>query len=313
MPGPSTIGSFLLLAATLAFSAPTTAQKDVSEAAQQKAAFLSSAPWQAFLADVGGEWSVDWCAATGTPGAIWGSGVPLADWRVNSLEEARRHAHALLRERSELLGLGDSEFREVIGARMSRVWTFTFDQFFRGIPVLEGRADVRVHMVGRVPMFGAKAWRVPADFDVMPAFDADTALAIAWQQVGAPTGAPQPAAVAAPRLVIWADVAAAAPQAPRLYWEVAISNVDAQGNGPIGRHYVDAKTGAYVRFQTDKHECGFAGCTIGAGDDSVAGPRRPRTSSRRRPSTPPSRSRAGPAPASTPSRRSSTRRCRASC
>jgi len=97
MPGPSTIGSFLLLAATLAFSAPTTAQKDVSEAAQQKAAFLSSAPWQAFLADVGGEWSVDWCAATGTPGAIWGSGVPLADWRVNSLEEARRHAHALLR------------------------------------------------------------------------------------------------------------------------------------------------------------------------------------------------------------------------
>jgi len=266
MPRSHFVGLSAALAAALAFSATTTAQKDVSEAAQQKSAFLSSAPWQAFLADVGGEWSVEWCAATGSPGAIWGSGVPLADWRVNSLDEARRHAHALLRERSELLGLGDSEFREVIGARMSRVWTFTFDQFFRGIPVLEGRADVRVHMVGRVPMFGAKAWRIPADFDVLPAFDADTALAIAWQQVGAPTGAPQPAAVAAPRLVIWADVDAAAPQAPRLFWEVAISNVDDQGSGPIGRHYVDAKTGAYARFQTDKHECGFAGCTIGAGD-----------------------------------------------
>ena len=265
MPRNHLVGFSAALAAALAFSAPTTAQKNVSEAAQQKAAFLSSASWQSFLGDVGGEWSVDWCAATGTPGAIWGSGIPLADWRVNSLEEARRHAHALLRERSELLGLGDSEFREVIGARMSRVWTFTFDQFFRGVPVLEGRADVRVHMVGRVPMFGAKAWRVPADFDVLPAFDADTALAIAWQQVGAPTGAPQPAAVAAPRLVIWADVDAVAPQTPRLYWEVAISNVDAEGNGPIGRYYVDAKTGAYVRFQTDKHECGFAGCTIGTG------------------------------------------------
>jgi hypothetical protein len=251
------------LVTLVAIAVPAIAQDVDAAARQQEAAFQASAPWQDFLADAGGEWRVEWCAATGTPRAIWGSGMPLADWRENSLEEARRHANQLLRERSELLGLGDSEFREVIGARMHRVWSFTFDQFHRGLPVLGGRADVRVHMVGRVSMFGAKAVKIPADFDLLPAFDADTALAIAWQQVGAPTGAPQPGAVKPPRLVIWSDVEAKTLQTPRLQWEVAINNVDAAGNGPIGRYYVDARTGAFARFETDKHECGFDGCTIG--------------------------------------------------
>ena len=265
--GPSCPGRSLVaipLAAALAFAGPVAAQKHADEAIAQRAAFLSSPAWRTFLDAAGGEWSVDWCAATGTPGAIWGSGLPLADWRENSLAEARRHAHELLRQHADLLGLGASEFREAIGARMHRVWIFTFDQHFRGLPVLGGRADVRVHVVGRVPMFGAKAVPVPADFAVVPSFDADTALAIAWQRVGAPTGAPQPARVNAPRLVIWSDVAAATPQAPRLCWEVAISNVDQQGNGPIGRHLVDATSGALVHYLDDKHECGFAGCAAGA-------------------------------------------------
>jgi hypothetical protein len=250
------------IAMALAFTAPIAAQKHADEATAQRAAFLSSPAWRTFLDAAGGEWSVDWCAATGTPGAIWGSGLPLADWRDNSLAEARRHAHELLRQHADLLGLGASEFREAIGARMHRVWTFTFDQHFRGLPVLGGRADVRVHMVGRVPMFGAKAVPIPADFEVVPSFDADTALAIAWQQLGAPTGAPQPARVAAPRVVIWSDLEAAAPQAPRLCWEVAVSNVDAEGRGPIGRYLVDARSGAVLRFVSDKHECGFDGCAV---------------------------------------------------
>ncbi|MFN9277999.1 MAG: hypothetical protein ACK6D2_19950, partial [Planctomycetota bacterium] len=158
--GPSCPGRSLVaipLAAALAFAGPVAAQKHADEAIAPRAAFLSSPAWRTFLDAAGGEWSVDWCAATGTPGAIWGSGLPLADWRENSLAEARRHAHELLRQHADLLGLGASEFREAIGARMHRVWTFTFDQHFRGLPVLGGRADVRVHVVGRVPMFGAKA------------------------------------------------------------------------------------------------------------------------------------------------------------
>ena len=80
-----------------------------------------------------------------------------------------------------------------------------------------------------------------------------SAVAIAWQALAqAPTGARQPAAVAAPRLVIWGDVHSTQPVDPRLAWEVAISNVDRAGNGPIGRWYVDAKTGALLRYENDK-------------------------------------------------------------
>ncbi len=32
------------------------------------------------------------------------------------------------------------------------------------IDVIGGRADVRVHMVGRVPMLGSTAWPIPANF-----------------------------------------------------------------------------------------------------------------------------------------------------
>jgi hypothetical protein len=67
---------------------------------------------------------------------------------------------------------------------MGRTWTFTFDQFFRGLPVIGGRADVRVHMVGRVPMFGSTAWQIPADFDTGPALTTKRATAIAWQALG---------------------------------------------------------------------------------------------------------------------------------
>lgn len=240
---------------------PAFAQKDLSPTAAAKSAMLASPAWQELLEQAPGEWRVDWCNATGTPRAIWGTGIPLTNWRENSLAEARRHANQLLRDRAALLGLGTSEFREVIGARMSRVWTFTFDQFFRGLPVIGGRADVRVHMAGRVSMFGSMAWQIPADFGVTPAIDAETATAIAWQRQGElPTGAPQPAPVAAPRLVIWGDVSAAEVQRPVLAWEIAISNVAADGKGTIGRWYVDARTGATLSFTNDKHECGF-GCT----------------------------------------------------
>jgi hypothetical protein len=252
------------LVASLALAVPAFAQKNSSLTSIRQAEFYGSSAWQQFLGETGGQWRVEWCAATGTPKAIWGSGVPLGDWRTNSLEEARRHAHLLLQKHGAMLGLGTSEFREVIGSRMGRTWVLVYDQFFRGLPVIGGRADVRVHMVGRVPMFGATAFPIPADFGVVPAFDAETATVIAWQALGSePTGVSQPAPIAAPRLVIDADVEAADLQTPTLAWEVAISNVAADGSGPIGRYYVDAKTGKVLRFVNDKHECGLAGCTVG--------------------------------------------------
>ncbi|MFY9340958.1 MAG: hypothetical protein WAT39_00620 [Planctomycetota bacterium] len=254
--------------ASVLLALPLLAQKDDSPAGRQLAAFYQGPAWQRLLEQAGGEWRVEWCAATGTPKAIWGSGLPLGGWRENSLDEARRHANLLLQQQAELLGLGTSEFREVIGSRMGRTWVLVFDQFFRGLPVIGGRADVRVHMVGRVPMLGSTAWPIPANFATVPALTAETANAIAWQALGGvPTGVAQPAAVAAPRLVIWGDITATTPQVPVLAWEVAISNVGADGRGPVGRWYVDAANGRVLHFASDKHECGF-GC--GHGTPAVA-------------------------------------------
>ena len=256
----------VVLGAAAAFAAgvPALAQKHASEADYQQAFWLQSEPWQQFLAKNGGNWRVEWSAATSTPKAIWGSGVPLSGWRENSLEEARRHANQMLLEHRELLRLGASGFREIIGSRMGQTWTFTFQQTFLGLDVIGGRADVRVHMKGRVPMLGSMAFPIPADFDVKPTIDATLAHALAWQALGElPTSVPQPADQKAPRLVIWGDVQAGDIAPFRLAYEVGVSNVDAGGNGAIGRFFVDAKTGAVLHYQNDKHECGFDGCGIG--------------------------------------------------
>jgi hypothetical protein len=230
-------------------------------AALQEAAWRQSEPWQQFVRQHGSNWQVEWSPATATPKAIWGQGIDLPDWRDNSLEEARRQANHLLLDQAAMLGIDGSEFREIIGARMHRVWTFQFRQYHAGLEVIGGRADVRVHMVGRVPMIGSTFWPIPDDFVTTPSFDAGTAWMIAWQQLASrPTGVKQPNEASAPRLVIWGDITAADLAEVHLAWEVPISNVDAQGNGPIGRYYVDARAGKVLHYVNDKHECGLAGC-----------------------------------------------------
>jgi hypothetical protein len=226
----------------------------------QGSSFRSKSAYQDFLTATGGQWVAQWHAATLTPRAIYGTGLPLADWRGNSLEEARRHALQALEQHRGLLGLGTSEFRESIGARMGRSWTFKFDQYFRGVPCVGGRADVRVNMKGVIAMLGSQAWPIPAEFGTAPAIAGPVAQAIAWAEAGTPTGAVQPAPVAEPRLVIWGDTNASDVAPFFLAWEVAVSNVDAQGNGPIGRYYVDAKSGAVLHWQSDKHQCGYTAC-----------------------------------------------------
>lgn len=228
--------------------------------------------WQRFQEQHPGTWVSQWNPATGTPKAIFGSGLPIADWRENSLTEARRHADKLLRDQGELLGLGTSEFRESIGARMGRTWSFVYEQYFRGLPVLGGRADVRVNMVGRIAMFGSVAFPIPADFVTVPRLDELAARRIAWAQVTVPLFlVGQPGVARLPRLVIWGDAEAVALAPFHLAWEIPISAVDAEGNGPIGRYYVDANTGAVLHYTNDKHECGLAACTLRARSDEPAG------------------------------------------
>lgn len=238
---------------------PRSTDRTMQEAVASSA---SRTAWNEFRSLHPGPWQADWCVATGTPRAIYGTGLPLADWRGNSLEEARRQANQLLAEQERLLGLGASDFREIIGQRIGRNWSFVFDQFFRGLPVIGGRADVRVSMTGRIAMFGSKAWPIAPDFVVTPTISLETAAAIAWATAGVePPANPQPGRERASRLVIWGDVHATERVTPVLAWEVPVSALQAGGAGPLGRYYVDAQTGAVLRYVNDKHDCGDPGCT----------------------------------------------------
>ncbi len=250
-------GSLLAQSSAAPASAPSPTAGPTSGCASAWHTFQEEAGQQ----EAGGGWLVAWHAATGTPRAIYGGGLPLADWRENSLGEGRRHAHLQLQQRTELLGLHGSEFRERIGARMGRTWTFTFEQWFAGLPVIGGRADVRIHMRGRLVHLGSTAWPIAADFATTPAIGEEHATGIAWLGAGCePNATPQPGTPRASRLVIWGDAEAAAPAPCVLAWQIPISAVDRNGNGPIGTAYVDARTGAFLRFVDDKHECGLAGC-----------------------------------------------------
>ena len=252
------------ICASVLLAAPLWAQEPSSPEFPSPKAALDGFRQQQSLAD--GQWIVRWHPATGTPSAIYGTGLRLADWRENSLEEARRHALQLLQQHSDMLGLGTSDFRENIGARMGRSWSLTFEQWFRGVPVVEGRADIRINMTGVVAMMGSRAWPIPANFDTTPAIDGGVATAIAWNGVDA-----QPAAnLPAPRLVIWGDIDAAQ-QAPFfLAWEVAVQTNGAAGERQYGRSYIDAKTGAKLHYQNDLHQCGFEGCKRNADSDLPA-------------------------------------------
>nr|MCU0867942.1 hypothetical protein [Planctomycetota bacterium] len=259
------IGALLLCATRLAAQDPTPTPAAV-QPGPHGLTLVTDPPadcldaWHRFTDRHPGAFRAHWNLATGTPSAVYGEGMAIADWRGSSLEEARRHAAAVLEQESELLRLGRSDFRETIGARMGRTWSFTFDQYFAGLPVIGGRADVRVSMAGRIAMLGSVAFEIPNDFSTTPAVGAEAATFTAWQNLGEPpTANPQAAPSPAPRLVIWGDTAARQRTAPRLCWEVAISNIAADGSGKIGRSYVDAQTGGVLRHENDKHQCG-AGC-----------------------------------------------------
>ncbi|MSR38373.1 MAG: hypothetical protein EXS02_05995 [Planctomycetes bacterium] len=217
--------------------------------------------WQRFLATAGGQWISHWSPATNTPTAVFGTGLSIADWRGNSQAEASRHARQLLVDQQELLGLGTSEFREAIAARIGGMWSFVYDQYYRGLPVLAGRADVRVHMTGKVSMFGSAALPIAADFVIVPSIDELNAARISWQALGQQPRAKQPNDKRPLRLVIYGDLKAPALTKAQLAYEVPVSAVDFEGRGPIGRYLIDAHSGEVLTYINDKHECGIPGCT----------------------------------------------------
>jgi len=267
MPVPRTAAVLLLAAALPTLTSTVARSQDAPDlrpgidfAALDAAPARDSAAFAAFAQQNGGTWWTRWCPATGTPLEIFGTGLPIADWH-DSLADARVHANAALVAYAQLLGLHDDEFREAIGAPFGRVFSFTFEQYHRGIPVIDGRADVRVHRSGRIAFLGSRAFQVPAGLPVVPAIASDAADAIAWLALGKLRQQPLAGKARATRLVIWGDADSDRLATVALCWEVPVDAVDRNGDGPIGRYYVDALTGAVRHYTNDKHSCGLHGCS----------------------------------------------------
>ena len=144
--------------ALLVLAAPT------AQSLQARAQDPQSAAWLRFVQQNSDSWVADWNKATGTPAAIWGPGLRVEARPITSIARARAHANAVLDQHAQLLGLGASRFVERIASKQRRVYMFVYDQTFAGLPVIGGRADVRVHDVGVVSMFGSQAVPIAAGF-----------------------------------------------------------------------------------------------------------------------------------------------------
>lgn len=193
-------------------------------------------------------WRANWNKATGTPKQVFGPGLPVSG-KVDSVERAQAIARDVLRQYADLLGLGTSEFDVEIATKVAQTYVLVYGQSFRGLEVLGGRADVRLHQSGVVSMFGSKAVAIEPGFGVEPFIAAAAALEFAQRELDVATDSPN-----APRLVIHADVEGASPAQPLLCWECPIDSRDT-GKFIVGRAYVNAKTGELVEFQDDVYTC----------------------------------------------------------
>ncbi len=255
------VASSLLALPLASQSAATAAVDTVVRPATQRGTFIHGEPFEALRQRIGGFWTARWNVATATPACVIGTGLRLDGWRGDGADEARRHAAEFFTRHGDLFSLRGIELREASCARMGQTWALVYEQFHRGLPVLGGRADIRIHGQGVLSMAGAVALQIAEGFDVVPGIDEGVAFAAAFaQQKSGVSRARQPIVPAPPRLVVWFDPDAGAPASPRLCWEVAISNLDKDGSGAVGRCYVDAKTGLVVRYENDKHACWTPTC-----------------------------------------------------
>ncbi|MHC5064612.1 MAG: hypothetical protein ACYTG5_11640, partial [Planctomycetota bacterium] len=211
--------------------------------------------WQTFESEQGPGWQVQWSKATGSPKAIYGRGLRLQAGRVEDLETARRLAQQVLEDRAGLLGRGGSEFVEIIGSKAARVWTFVYEQRFRGMPVIGGRADIRIHENGILAMFGSTAAQIPAGMNLNPRINADLAEFYSYRDLGISPSEPGPLQEQRPagELVLWMDMNAAVASLPRLAWRIRVDEREAQVT--VGSSFVDAQTGAILEYKNEVYQC----------------------------------------------------------
>lgn len=212
-----------------------------------------AAAFQAFVAEHGPH-QARWHRATGTPTEVFGRGLAVGPAVARDPEAARNHALALITEHADLLANDGDSWVPRITRRVGPLVILVFDQYHAGLPVVGGRADVRIHLSGRVSMLGAKSFSIDDEESPWPGVAPGDAIQAACAELDVRSLDPRVLALQPPphRLVYWADANAAAPQSARLCWEVT---VDAVREKLVGRAYVDARTGRLLGYETDIGFC----------------------------------------------------------
>lgn len=236
----------LLLITSITLCSTTLAQGTTLSPQQQA--------WQEFQRTNPGHWVAHWDSGTGTPDEIYGQGLRLPG-PIESLAEARVAAQGVLDQYSTLLGRGESDFVERIGSKVKRVFILVYDQEYKGLPVLSGRADVIINERGVVSLLGSSAVQFPDGFGLQPAISAAAAKVIGEDYLLSRQSQKQNPA--APKLVIWTDTEEQR-AIPHLAWEIQIDERPEQLI--VGKAYVDAKQGTYLGFENEVFTCGS--CTL---------------------------------------------------
>jgi hypothetical protein len=208
--------------------------------------------WSAFVA-AHGPHSARWNRASGTPSEVFGSGVVTALPGEGDVG-MRRLVHEFLDAHANLVGRPGVQWGERYLRRVGPLHTAVLQQFHAGIPVVGGRADVRVHVRGKVSMFGAIAFEIADPDQVWPGIDPETAALVAHAELGLTDVEvrtfgllPHPH-----QLVYYAEPTRPESQQARLCWEIVVDQLDA---GVVGRAYVDARRPALVGYQSDLSFC----------------------------------------------------------
>lgn len=243
-----------------------TAKQFLPNPVRDAALAAAHAGYQGFLDREGERWESRWNYATGTPKAIWGPGLQVSERAVETEAEARGLAERVLRDQRAVLDPGASTLTEATAVKVNHTWVFVYEQWFRGVPVLGGRADIRLVDNGVVSMLGSQLLPIPADFGMVPGVGETLARARALLHLDL-AGFVESDAQNGARLVIWADLHATERQLPVLCWEVTVSGRDGNGAAVARRVYVDARTGAIAHEIDDVYECGFEHA---AGDPDAA-------------------------------------------
>lgn len=130
-----------------------------------------------------GPWFYWWNEETGTAHQVWGWGTQFATSRVATAEQAEALAREFIRINHELFGTTGEDLVTAKVTNAAGKWGVVFEQVYKGLPVVGGRAHVLMTEAGRISNFGSDI-HPGIDISINPATSSSEALDIAMGTVG---------------------------------------------------------------------------------------------------------------------------------